>query len=120
MIMMSAGVRMVPNTMLARLALIRAIIRFCTVTSTEHAQQSREPLNSRGGSAASLPPGEYGGGTTIPDPALDGVPRSEWSLFSRVPFRDRLIFPLVPAADKDSVMILLHLVISETQQYFRF
>lgn len=92
-IMVSAGVRMVPNTTLARLALTRAMNRFCTVTSTEHAQQSREPLNSRGGSAASLPPGEYGGGTTAPDPALDGVPRSEWSLFSMVPFRDRLIFP---------------------------
>lgn len=57
-IMVSAGVRMVPNTTLARLALTRAMNRFCTVTSTEHAQQSREPLNSRGGSAASLPPGE--------------------------------------------------------------
>lgn len=116
-IMVSAGVRMVPNTTLARLALIRAMNRFCTVTSTEHAQQSREPLNSRGGSAASLPPGEYGGGTTAPDPALDGVPRSEWSLFSRVPFRDRLIFPAVPAADEDEVIISLHLVINETQQY---
>lgn len=87
-IMTSDGVRMVPNTMAARLALIRAMIIFCAVTSTEHAQQSREPLNSRGESAASLPPGEYGGGTTAPDPALEGVPRSEGSetVFSRVPF----------------------------------
>lgn len=55
MIMVSAGVRMMPNKMLARLKLIRAMIIFCAVTSTEHAQQSREPLNSTGGSAASLP-----------------------------------------------------------------
>lgn len=101
MIMVSAGVRMVPNTMLARPALTRAMIIFCTVTSTEHAQQSREPLNSKGGSAAWLPPGEYGGGTTTPDPALDGVPRSEGSLFSRVPFRGRLIFAVVLAADNN-------------------
>lgn len=102
MIMTSAGVRMVPNTTPARLALIRAMIIFCAVTSTEHAQQSREPLSSRAGSAASLPPGEYGGGTTTPDPALDGVPRSEGTdtVFSRVPFRDRLIVPVVPAAEK--------------------
>lgn len=58
MIMVSAGVRMVPNTMLASRPLISAMIMFCAVTSTEHAQQSREPLNSRGVSAASLPPGE--------------------------------------------------------------
>lgn len=96
MIMVRAGVRMVPNTMLASPALISAIIIFCAVTSTEQAQQSREPLNSRGVSAASLPPREYGGGTTTPDTALEGDPRSEWAcsdtVFSSVPFRDRLMF----------------------------
>lgn len=104
MIMTRAGVRMVPNTMLASPALISAMIIFCAVTSTEHAQQSREPLNSRGVSAASLPPREYGGGTTTPDPALEGEPRSEWAcsdtVFSSVPFRDRLIFFVVYAAGK--------------------
>lgn len=104
MIMVRAGVRMVPNTMLASPALISAMIIFCAVTSTEHAQQSREPLNSRGVSAASLPPREYGGGTTTPDPALEGEPRSEWACsdngFSSVPFRDRLIFLVVSAAGK--------------------
>lgn len=58
MIMVRAGVRMVPNTTLASKPLIRAMTIFCAVTSTEHAQQSREPLNSSGGSAASLPPAE--------------------------------------------------------------
>lgn len=102
MIMVRAGVRMVPNTMLATRPLIRAMIRFCAVTNTEHAQQSREPRNSSGWSAASLPPAEYGGGTTTPDPALDGVPRSERAcsdtVFSSVPFRDRLISAALPAA----------------------
>ncbi len=104
MIMVRAGVRMVPNTMLASPALISAMIRFCAVTSTEHAQQSREPLNSRGLSAASLLPREYGGGTTTPDPALEGEPLSEWpcsdTVFSSVPFRDRLIFLVLYAEGK--------------------
>lgn len=104
MIMVRAGVRMVPNTMLASPALISAMMKFCAVTSTEHAQQSREPLNSRGASVTSLPPGEYGGGTTTPDPALEGEHRSEWAcsdtVFSSVPFRDRLIFRMVSAAGK--------------------
>ena len=95
MIITRAGVRMVPNTMHATTALISAMTIFWAVTSTEHAQQSREPRNSRGTSAASLPPGEYGGGTTTPDPALEGERGSEWAsdtIFSSVPFRDRLIF----------------------------
>lgn len=97
--------RMVPNTMPARHALISAMIRFCAVTSTEHAQQSREPLNSRGGSAPSLPPAEYGGGTTSADPVLDGVPRSECSdtVFSSVPLRDRLIFLILFSAEKEKL-----------------
>lgn len=112
-IMVRAGVRMVPNTMLASPALISAMIKFCAVTSTEHAQQSREPLNSRGVSAASLPPGEYGGGTTAPDPALEGEPRSEWAcsdtVFSSVPFRDRLIFRMVSAAGKKNSNLIENL-----------
>lgn len=103
-IMVRAGVRMVPNTMLASPALISAMIRFCAVTSTEHAQQSREPLNSRGVSAASLSPREYGGGTTIPDPTLEGAPCSEGActdtVFPSVPFRDRLIFLVVYVTGK--------------------
>lgn len=99
MIMARAGVRMVPKMMLASPKLISAMIIFCAVTSTEHAQQSREPLNSTGVSAASLPPREYGGGTTTPDPAREGEPGSEWgcsdAIFSSVPFRDRLIFVVV-------------------------
>lgn len=94
MIMARAGVRMVPKMMLASPPLISAMIIFCAVTSTEHAQQSREPLNSSGVSTVSLPPREYGGGTTTPEPTLGGEPSSEWacSFFSSVPFRDRLIF----------------------------
>lgn len=95
MIMTREGVRMMPKMTLASPPLIRAMIRFCAVTSTEHAQQSKEPLNSRGVSGASVPPREYGGGTTTPDPALEGEPRSDWggsdAFFSNVPFRDRLI-----------------------------
>ncbi len=99
--------------MLASVALISAMTMFCAVTSTEHAQQSREPLNSRGASA-SLPPTEYGGGTTTPDPAREGEPRSEWAcseiVFSSVPFLDRLIFFVVCAAGKDdSFTKLCHL-----------
>lgn len=102
MIMVRAGVRMVPNTMLATPALMSAMIRFCAVTSTEHAQQSREPLSSRGDSAASLHPGEYGGGTTTPDPALEvGEPRSDIA-FSSVPFRDRLILWCVLQEKRES------------------
>lgn len=101
-IMVRAGVRMVPKMTLATRPLIKAMIRFCAVTNTEQAQQSREPLNSSGGSAASPPPAEYGGGTTTPDPALEGVPRSERAcsdtVFSSVPFRDRLIFVMRSAA----------------------
>lgn len=96
MIMARAGVRMVPKMMLASPPLISAMIRFCAVTSTEHAQQSREPLNSKGASASSLPPREYGGGTTTPDPTLEGERPSERAcsdtVFSSVPFRERLIF----------------------------
>lgn len=103
MIMTRAGVRMTPNTMLARVALISAMIMFCAVTRTEQAQQSREPLSSRGPSAASLPPREYGGGTTTPDPALDGEPRSE-IVFSSVPFRDRLMFFAVYAAGEENTI----------------
>ena len=51
--MTMAGVKMVPNTRPARQALMVAIIRFWAVTSTEQAQQSRDPRSSRG---ASLPP----------------------------------------------------------------
>lgn len=104
MIIVRAGVRMMPNTTLANKPLISAMIIFCAVTSTEHAQQSREPLNSGGLSATSLPPWEYGGGTTTPDPALEGVPRSERPcsdiVFSSVPFRDRLIFFAYAAGEK--------------------
>lgn len=105
MIMARAGVRMMPKMMVASPPLISAMIIFCAVTSTEHAQQSREPLNSSGGSAAaSLPPIEYGGGTTTPDPALEGEPSSEWPcsdiVFSSVPFRDRLIFLVVSVCGK--------------------
>lgn len=93
MTMARAGVRMVPNTMLATRPLIRAMIMFCAVTSTEQAQQSREPRSSRGSAAS------YGGGTTTPDPAREGLPRSERPssdmVFSRVPFRDRLILACV-------------------------
>lgn len=100
MIMTSEGVMMVANTILASTPLTSAMIRFCAVTSTEHAQQSRDPLNSRGGSPpASLPPSEYGGGTTTPDPTPVEDPGSEsgcsLTVFSNVPFRDRLIFFVV-------------------------
>lgn len=85
-----AGVRMTPNTMLATTPLIRAMTRFWAVTSTEQAQQSREPLSSRGSiSGASLL--LYGGGTTAPDPSLERE-RGSGTVFSSVPFRDRLIF----------------------------
>lgn len=98
-IIVRAGVRMVPNMMLATKPLISAMIRFCAVTSTEQAQQSREPLSSRGLSAVSLPPAEYGGGTTTPDPTLEGERGSEWAcsdiVFSSVPFRDRLMVGVV-------------------------
>lgn len=113
-IMVRAGVRIVPNTTLATRPLIRAMIRFCAVTNTEHAQQSREPLNSSGGSAASLPPAEYGGGTTTPDPVLEGLPLSERAcsdtVFSSVPFRDRLIFMMRSAAGQKitTIKILLN------------
>lgn len=104
MIMASAGVRIVPKTTLASPALIKAMIIFCAVTNTEHAQQSKEPRNSRGLSGASLPPREYGGGTTTPDPALEGEPRSERArsdtVFSRVPFLERLIFFEALGAEK--------------------
>ncbi|TNN86839.1 hypothetical protein EYF80_003022 [Liparis tanakae] len=109
MIMARAGVRMVPKMMLASPPLISAMIIFCAVTSTEHAQQSREPLNSSGLSAVSLPPREYGGGTTAPEPTLGGEPSSEWacSVFSSVPFRDRLIF----ACEKEMVTLFVVLTV---------
>lgn len=95
-IMARAGVRMVPNMTLASTELINAITKFWTVTNTEHAQQSREPLSSRGESAASLAPSEYGGGTTTPDPTREALLDSEWvcsdNVLSSVPFRDRLMF----------------------------
>lgn len=82
-----AGVRMVPNTSPARQALIVAISRFWAVTSTEQAQQSRDPLSSRGASLH-LPPlsaAEYGGGTTTregvslpPPPPTAVVEAREW------------------------------------------
>lgn len=51
--MTMAGVRMVPNTSPARQALIAAMTRFWAVTSTEQAQQSRDPRSSRGASPLS-------------------------------------------------------------------
>lgn len=60
--MVSAGVRMIPKTMAASAAFTAATMRFCTVTRTEHAQQSSEALSSSG-SAEALED-EYGGGTT--------------------------------------------------------
>ena len=104
MTIIRAGVRMVPNTTEARTALISAMMRFWAVTSTEQAQQSREPLSSRGDSTASLPPSEYGGGTTTPDPTLEAGRGSEGvfsdMVFSSVPFRDRLIVLVVWTAGK--------------------
>lgn len=53
--MTMAGVRTVPNTSPARQALIVAMIRFWAVTSTEQAQQSRDPRSSRGPSLPTPP-----------------------------------------------------------------
>lgn len=118
-IMTRAGVRMVPKITLASPALISAMIRFCTVTSTEHAQQSREPLNSKGVSAASLPPREYGGGTTTPDPAREGEPGSD-IVFSSVPFRDRLIFLVILKAKEKLHVITAFNVQTLWMQYSGF
>lgn len=60
--MVSAGVRMIPNTTAASAVFTAAMMTFCAVTRTEHAQQSSEALSSRG-SAEALDD-EYGGGTT--------------------------------------------------------
>lgn len=60
------GVRIRPKTRAARHTFIAAITRFWAVTSTEHAQQSREPLSARGASPPATE-AEYGGGTTTPE-----------------------------------------------------
>lgn len=60
--MVSAGVRMIPKMTAASAAFTAAMMRFCAVTRTEHAQQSSEALSSSG-SAEALED-EYGGGTT--------------------------------------------------------
>ncbi len=62
--MMREGRRMRPKINAARPTLSAAMIRFCAVTRTEQAQQSREPLSSRADSFTALPAIEYGGGTT--------------------------------------------------------
>lgn len=104
--MARAGARMVPNTMVASPALMSAMTRFCAVTSTEQAQQSREPRNSRGVSAASAPPAEYGGGTTTPDPTLEegrGSGRAcSHVMSSSVPLSGRLILCVSFSARKQS------------------
>lgn len=70
------GVRIGPKTRAARHTLIMVITRFWAVTSTEHAQQSREPLSSRGTSPPPDTGAEYGGGTTTPEPLM-GVPAAD-------------------------------------------
>lgn len=118
---------MAANTMLASPALSSAMIRFCAVTSTEHAQQSREPLNFRGVLATSLLPLSYGGGTTTPDVRLEGDRGSEGACsdpaFSSVPLRDRLIFVVscvvnmkMLAADDGSLKDLMSAEWSETKR----